>query len=189
MTSEFRFDLYSILRVLRTQSTEDWNELWQADPTCRQTKLWFPEVDYLKARQLLTLPRVELGESLRWITGHNFTRRHQHLLDPARYRTNTCRLCHQEQESPEHLLTDCTVLGPFRRRFLQHETLPKPYQWTTDALRNFLEKVASHMEADEGSDDFQVLTRDGSWQAITLPPVATSLSDPPVVGPPQADTD
>ncbi len=107
---------------------DEWNEAWVANPACRQTKLWFPAFNCVEARQLLSLTTPELGETLRWITGLNFTRQHQHLLDPATFRTNIRRLCHQEPESPEHLIKDCVTLDPLRRRFLETTKLTKPYK-------------------------------------------------------------
>ena len=41
--------------VLRTQSHDTWNEAWEANPACRQTKLWFPAINCTEARQLLSL--------------------------------------------------------------------------------------------------------------------------------------
>ena len=53
--------------------------------------------------------------------------------------------------------------------------LTKPYQWTTEALRKFLNKIAIHLETDEGSDELQILKSDGTWEDTLIPPEKDSV--------------
>ena len=63
-----------------------WNTRWLNLPTCRQTKSWFPEVNLGASKTLLTENRISYSRAIRWITGHNFLRRHRYVVnqdDPA----------------------------------------------------------------------------------------------------------
>jgi hypothetical protein len=45
-----------------------------------------------------------------------------------------CRLCEEEPETPEHLITECPVLNDHRMATLQHWQLPAPPAWTKDII-------------------------------------------------------
>ena len=54
-----------------------WKIMWNMDPTCRQTKHWFPNGPRPKfAFEILHLPRPVCSQLIHFVTGHNFLRRH-----------------------------------------------------------------------------------------------------------------
>ena len=85
-----------------------WNEEWKSTVTCRQTKIFFPELDTKQSEFLLLLGRKMLGLTISLITGHNMLNYHRHVMckdhDPL------CRLCGEENEDSFHLIGECPVL-------------------------------------------------------------------------------
>merc|ERR1712110_916514 len=81
-----------------------WNERWQADTeNYRQTRRWLPSVDPWFSAKLLGEKREVLSEYILIITGHNFGRRHNSLVEVERVRRGAaapeslvppfCQLC------------------------------------------------------------------------------------------------
>jgi hypothetical protein len=56
-----------------------------------------------------------LARIIRFLTGHTFMNRHEVLIQRGRDDLGSddalCRLCEEEMETPEHLLTECPVLN------------------------------------------------------------------------------
>ncbi len=131
---------------MRAYLMEAWGDSWKHKEPCRQTKIWLPTPDPRKGRLLIKLKRLTLGTVTRWITGHNFLRRHQHLLTPESYSTPTCRLCKAADETSSHLSLECPILDDTRLKFLRHRRPKLPPNWETHQLVNFLDFIAQPME-------------------------------------------
>ena len=59
-----------------------WKVMWNMDPSCRQTKDWFPHGPRPGfAFEVLRLPRPICSQIIHFVTGHNFLRRHQAIID------------------------------------------------------------------------------------------------------------
>ena len=115
----------------------EWNKRWAADPTCRQTRIFFPSVNKGVSKKLLALDRVTLSNCVQVITGHNFLNRHNSLIDNSH--NKLCRLCELEPESGSHIITDCEVLWPERAdAFKQNFLDPDVPKWDVWGLVNFL---------------------------------------------------
>ena len=97
---------------------------WENSPHCRQTKIFFPKVDPVKSNHLLKLNKDDFGRAIRWLTGHCFLNRHNHLLDPFKYPSPTCRACNLEQETSSHIICECEALGHIRYFHFQEFLLP-----------------------------------------------------------------
>ena len=70
---------------------------------------------------------------VRWITGHNFLKRHNAIINQE---TNAvCRFCELELETSSHLITDCEVLV-FKRSeiFLSYFLDKENPDWNVKAL-------------------------------------------------------
>jgi ribonuclease HI len=119
----------------------EWRDRWISTPTARQTKIFLQSPSKNLSRKLLQHDRITLGELGRWILGHNFLLRHNHLLDPYTFPSPTCRQCQQEEETSSHLILECEALGRERYKiFGQHLLLP-PFTWTPDQLVKMIQKA------------------------------------------------
>ena len=85
--------LSHVKNITREQSLNKWNLQWENSPHYRQTKIFFPKADPVKSSHLLRLNREDFGRAIRWLTGHCFLNRHNHLLYPLEYPSPTCRAC------------------------------------------------------------------------------------------------
>ena len=125
-----------------------WRIMWNMDPTCRQSKHWFPHGPRPKfAFEILHLPRPICSQIIHFVTGHNFLRRHQAIIDMAELKRieqkadlegdeefheamepiAACSLCGKDEESSYHIMTECPVLYSIRISvFGRHDIFP-PY--------------------------------------------------------------
>ncbi len=101
-----------------------WSDRWRSSLPCRQTKIFFPVPDIRISKHLLRLSRDEFGLIFRWLSGHNFLRRHNHLLDPARFQSSLCRMCNLEEETSSHIILNCPALGHIRFSAFGYFILP-----------------------------------------------------------------
>jgi hypothetical protein len=81
-------------------------------------------VDTAKSGHLLRLNRNNFGRAIRWLTGHCFLNRHNHLLNPADTPNPQCRLCDFEQETSSHIICQCEALSHTRYFHFQDLFLP-----------------------------------------------------------------
>jgi ribonuclease HI len=116
--------LSHVKNITKEQSLKTWNMQWENSPHCRQTKIFFPKVDPVKSNHLLKLNKDEFGRANRWLTGHCFLNRHNHLLDPFKYPSPTCRACNLEQETSSHIICECEALCYIRYFHFQEFLLP-----------------------------------------------------------------
>ena len=105
-----------------------WKVMWNMDPSCRQTKDWFPHGPRPGfAFEVLRLPRPICSQIIHFVTGHNFLRRHQAIIDAENLRRLeqfeglgddeefheamdpivACSLCGQDEETSYHIMCQC----------------------------------------------------------------------------------
>ena len=130
--------LSHVKQITRERSLTTWNSQWDNSPYYRQTKIFFPKVDPTKNGHLLRLNRVDFGRAIRWLTGHCFLLRHNHLLNPIQYPDPTCRLCGWEQETSSHIICECEALCHTRFFHFQECILPMAPIPIIKQLTNFL---------------------------------------------------
>ena len=127
-----------------------WKAMWRLEPTCRQTKDWFPEgprVDF--AFDCLRLPRPICSQVIHFVTGHNFLQRHQAIIFESEKRgyekaleeleedyegiidspISSCTLCGKDEESSYHIMTECEKLSTIRLAVFGREDIPPPYTY------------------------------------------------------------
>lgn len=121
---------------LHNLTTTKWTQIWKQNTTCRQTKIWFPSPNKLISKTILHLERQTLGPILRWITGHNFLRRHSSLLNETQ--NPMCRLCHSEEETAWHILGECEPLCSIRNQIFATPFLDYPPDWNPKQILQFL---------------------------------------------------
>ena len=129
---------------------EMWNQRWQTGKDARQTRIFFPSVDLSKSKKIRKMNRKDISNMVRAITGHDFRRRHQALMEGGGI--TTCRLCNEGEESSSHLVDYCPRLQG--KRMEVFGTLPgsavSPI-WKPEQLAAFLsDPLISEMEASTG---------------------------------------
>ena len=118
-----------------------WNTRWKRLNSCRQTKIFFPELSASKSDQLLKNSRGMYSTLVQWLTGHTFLNRHEFIVGNLDF--NECRFCGLEPETSSHLITDCEVLWPERVDCFKDYFLDKSNpQWKAHDLVKFLQKPA-----------------------------------------------
>ena len=125
-----------------------WKMMWNMDPSCRQTKDWCPHGPRPRfAFDILHLPRPICSQIIHFVTGHNFLRRHQALIESEELKRleskaglgddeefheamepiATCSLCGQDEESSYHIMTECPILANIRISVFGKEDILPPY--------------------------------------------------------------
>ena len=91
---------------------ERWKTRWENDPTCRQTKQFFPGPDENKSKRILKFARSQLSTLVEVTTGHNGlaypASKEDPTLDPM------CDLCDEAPETFYHFMTECPRLRQTR---------------------------------------------------------------------------
>ena len=131
--------------VLKECMQREWNVRWQARKDCRQTKNFYPKVDS-KYREMITLTRHRLSMVIQFVTGHNRLGYHENLVDPEV--DPECRLCMEDIESVEHLITECPAIRTrVADTFLDYNPTA-PYTWAPRQISWFLSdhSIAELME-------------------------------------------
>jgi hypothetical protein len=74
-----------------------------------------------------------LARIIRFLTGHTFMNRYKVLLQRGRddlaSNNALCRLCKEEMETPEHLLTECPILNNDRQGLFNSFQLSPVPDW------------------------------------------------------------
>ena len=116
-----------------------WSWKWLSSPTCRQTKIFFKSPCKIKAKQLLQSGREKFGRAFRWLSGHNFLRRHNNLIDSVKYPSSKCRLCDLDEETSSHVIMFCEALGQLRLKVFGKHFLTELDNWKVGELLTFLD--------------------------------------------------
>ena len=89
-----------------------WREKWQAIKRCRQTKMFYPQPDRGKYRQVRTFSRTELQRYIQAITGQNNLNYLNSMIVTGH--TSMCRFCEEEDETFSHIVGECPVFHTLR---------------------------------------------------------------------------
>ncbi len=98
---------------------DKWSKQWSKNPTCKQTRFWFPTIKPEFSLSLSKWSRAEVGMMVQFLTGHCWLNRHKFLVEESS--TKKCRLCdmdgedHDSMETPIHLTTNCQALTQVTR--------------------------------------------------------------------------
>ena len=107
---------------------------------------FFAEPQEKKSRELLGWSREKYGEFFRWISGHNFLGRHNHLLNPEKYPDPICRACGEEEETSSHLILECPVLSEKRFKILGQHLFRELYEWEPRKVWQMIEAAKTFCE-------------------------------------------
>ena len=137
--------------LIREYINQEWNKSWQLLPLARQTKIFFPTPDRRKAKGLLKASRELYSRAVRWITGHNFLRRHNNITDYVDT-SKICRYCKSHEETSGHIITECEAFWQERRdSFSSYWLNPQSPNWTPEQLQAFLSATSVAWLEDDNS--------------------------------------
>ena len=132
----------------QTAADKLWKIMWNMEPTCRQTKDWFPYGPRPSfAFEILHLPKPICSQLIHFVTGHNFLKRHQAIIDAEELRrleqheglgedvefheamdpVTACSLCGEDEETSYHIMTECPVLATTRVSVFGKDEILPPY--------------------------------------------------------------
>ena len=125
--------------LFRTQFSNKWQADWDKRADCRQTKLWLPYISKKLSFSLLSRGRIELSKLIQLITGHNFLKRHEALVN--RSEDTDCRLCLEDEETSFHVIAECPALARQRQQIFGKCFLAPPLHWTTWEVASFIREA------------------------------------------------
>ena len=129
----------TIKQAVRRRRDALWQEEWNAEKECRQTKLLVPEIAPQIWRTIRRERQKCVSSVARFLTGHTFMRRHDTITKIGRAAALDsedilCRLCLEGEETPIHLVTECPCLNQLRLSTLYSWQLDRPPPWTKELL-------------------------------------------------------
>ena len=134
---------WMIKQQVSSSMRQQWTTRWQQRADCRQTKIWFPEPHKGKTAELLGKSRLEVSSLVQCITGHNFLRKHEALIDSGES-LDSCRYCEEDSipESSFHVVGECRAFNEVRHAIFKRHTLADPPEWTVRKLASFLREAS-----------------------------------------------
>ncbi len=116
-----------------------WINRWNNNSKCRQTKLFLQEPNIKLTKEIMKCTKIPLGRAIRWLTGHCFLKRHNHIINPYENTDPFCRHCNEEEETPWHIIARCGAFQHIRLKCFNLHELPPNFQFTGKDLVQFLE--------------------------------------------------
>ena len=103
-----------VKNIERGWLTKEWNNRWNKETSCRQTKRCWPTINWGTSREVRTLGRDDLAKMIQIVTGHGFNK--YHLGKEAGVEILGCRFCEDNvREDTWHIANECKSLDSFRR--------------------------------------------------------------------------
>ena len=103
-----------------------WRSQWQAREDCRQTKFFRPKAG-VSSLDLLTKSRKKISMFTQIMTGHNFLKRQESLVQGTT--DSECRLCLEEEETSIHVFFQCQALRQQRIQIFRSGFLDQSQPW------------------------------------------------------------
>lgn len=163
-----------------------WNNYWINHPDLRQSKLFFPKIDLKKSSELYKTDKSTFSALVRWISGHCFLKRHNYLIrqnvitESDEATDPLCRLCEDELETPQHLVTECPCLINLRLNcFGVRLSDPLNPTWDVRGLITFLKDPLIQALEQDGDcyllfwDDYNKLNE----TSLSLSSISNDLGD------------
>ena len=111
--------------ILQNCIYEKWQDRWNEEKTCRQTKQFFKDIEINKSKKILKLARSQLTRLVKITTGHNSLAYHAYKIDNTI--DPTCRLCEEAIETFYHFATECPRLHNLRREIFKGEPIDETW--------------------------------------------------------------
>ena len=120
------------------------------NPTCR-TKLFYPNPDRSKAKQLLNLPRKKSRRRIEAITGQNNL---HYVQNKIKKTDHLCRLCEEEEETFQHFINDFPCLRQARQEHFRLSKIEKSHAWTIRRILEYsrIKEIDLGLKGEDSSD-------------------------------------
>ena len=115
-----------------------WALLFALEPTCRQTKQWFPKPDPKRSFKIMKLKRLQWGKLVQFITGHNTLNRHLFLTGVDPEISETCTLCGYDPMTSSHVMGSCPALMWKRGEVFNEYFLDTPFTAPIGKVLHFM---------------------------------------------------
>ena len=116
-----------------------WRSQWQAREDCRQTKFFRPKAG-VSSWDLLTKPRKKISLFTQIMTGHNFLKRHESLVQGTT--DSECRLCLEEEETSIHVFFQCQALRQQRIQIFRSGFLDQSQPWPLKMISSLITEAS-----------------------------------------------
>ena len=117
------------LRRVESGTRKLWDQRWSISDNCRQTKLWMPLTNKVKASKLVNLDRKSLSLAVHLLSGHNYLRYHESLMDHEV--PPYCREGCDSMETAWHVICECPATWKLRAEvFKTYQSLETPLEWS-----------------------------------------------------------
>ena len=138
-------------REISTCIQKEWTEEWQKNPTCRMTKIFYPNSDRSKAKRLLNLSRKKSRRLIEAITGQNNL---HYVQNKIRKTEHLCRLCEEEEETFDHFVNDCPCLRQARQDHFGLNKIEKSHRWTIQGILEYsrIKVIDQALRGEDSSD-------------------------------------
>ena len=129
----------------------EWTKEWRENPTCRMIKIFYPNQDISKAKQLLTLSRKKSRRLIEAVTGQNNL---HYLQNKIKKMEHLCRLCEEGEETFDHFVNDCPCLRQARQEHFGLNKIEGSHRWTIKGLLEYsmIKTIDSALKGKDSSD-------------------------------------
>jgi ribonuclease HI len=146
-----------ITNIIKSQFIQLWQDHYDSRPAA-QTKLFFPKVNTVLSKEVLSLSREDLSRFVRYATGHNFLKRHNTVIQ---LNTNIfplsedccCRLCGLDYETGHHVVFECPTLIYHRFAIFGSYMLFDPPDHIDKVMRLINHPTVIHLEDNEDDEE------------------------------------
>ena len=115
-----------------------WDQRWAQGIDCRQTKQWFPVTNNSLSKNLMRTSRHQLGQIVQLVTGHNFLRYQQNVINSDI--NPLCRLCGEANEDAFHIVCICPAFWRLRAEVFKTYKTIDTLEWS---VRQVLKLVSN----------------------------------------------
>ena len=141
-------EINTVIKLLMYKN--DWEPEWQRETwETRQTRMFYPYLRPKHSWEMLNQARPIYSVLVQLETGHNYMKRHEHIIaknNGIRGTDPICSLCGEGEESSAHILAECTALKYNRLKYFNCMWFQPPYvNLDMKSVINFLREA--NMEA------------------------------------------
>ena len=130
-------DYNTAVSILKAATIAEWQKDWNNTKGCEHSRKFIPGPDKAATNLLRALPFNKQRIIIQCLTGHTTLNYHQHKIGQAE--EPLCRLCLEDDETPDHIINDCPAVALNRQlSFIQNNTHSK-----SSPFKNFLEGLIS----------------------------------------------
>ena len=130
-------DYNTAVSILKAATIKEWQKDWNNTRNCEHSRKFIPGPDKAATKLIKALPFNKQRIIIQCLTGHTTLNYHQHKIGQAE--EPLCRLCLEDDETPDHIINDCPAVALNRQlSFTQNDTYSK-----SSPFKNFLEGLIS----------------------------------------------